>query len=519
MKMPQSSMQRTSSFPWFQGILLILSLGGMLRLILAWQNLLRVDSLFLVDDSYFSLGIARNIALGYGSTFDLVVPTNGYQPLFVWMMVPVYMLFQTDRVIPIHIALSLLVGCSMLTGWFIIRIAAHLTNPTYGLVAGALWMFDFNSVRHGLNGLETALAVCCMAATLDWYLRHIQAKQTVDLSKILILGALSGFSILARIDQGFILVAMLFDMLLRQRQWQTVLHVGSIGFVALLVNLPWMLFGISIGAGPFPSSGEAVRLLASIEGINTWKLSFTIFTLLISIIVSSQLSVFMFIVSGLVAFIVNRIRSKGNEWLMERWRQTAPLRFLLVGAGIFFLAYWLYIPSYWYFERYLHPLAVIGILFTVCLLPKPNSFVGLWRYFISAICITPILIGGFSSIRTLWIQPPDVGFIPIARWIDNNLPGETIGTFQSGTIGYWATSFRVVNLDGVVDHAALRTRQRGELPTYIRQRKITLIVDWVDPPGSSFDTGVADLLEPGKRIPALTTYGNTWYIFRVKRKS
>src|SRR5689334_20609399 len=47
-----------------------LLLGGLLRLALAWRDISVLDTLFFPDDTYLSLGIARNIALGLGSTFD-----------------------------------------------------------------------------------------------------------------------------------------------------------------------------------------------------------------------------------------------------------------------------------------------------------------------------------------------------------------------------------------------------------------------------------------------------------------
>src|SRR3712207_4041613 len=58
----------------------VLLLGALLRLMLAWRDLPAIDTLFFPDDAYISLGIARNIALGYGSTLGRQVLTNGYQP-------------------------------------------------------------------------------------------------------------------------------------------------------------------------------------------------------------------------------------------------------------------------------------------------------------------------------------------------------------------------------------------------------------------------------------------------------
>lgn len=41
---------------------------------------------FSLDDSYFYLKIAQNISSGFGSTFDGINPTNGYHPLWLWII-------------------------------------------------------------------------------------------------------------------------------------------------------------------------------------------------------------------------------------------------------------------------------------------------------------------------------------------------------------------------------------------------------------------------------------------------
>ena len=46
----------------------------------------------LYDDAYYYFGVARNLAGGHGSTFDGINPTNGYHPLWCWILVPVFAL-------------------------------------------------------------------------------------------------------------------------------------------------------------------------------------------------------------------------------------------------------------------------------------------------------------------------------------------------------------------------------------------------------------------------------------------
>lgn len=48
--------------------------------------------IYFLDDSYFYLKIAQNIALGFGSTFDRVNLTNGYHPLWLILLSGYYLL-------------------------------------------------------------------------------------------------------------------------------------------------------------------------------------------------------------------------------------------------------------------------------------------------------------------------------------------------------------------------------------------------------------------------------------------
>ncbi|NJO06902.1 MAG: glycosyltransferase family 39 protein [Chloroflexaceae bacterium] len=182
-------------------LLLVLGIGGLFRLLLAWRSLDVLDTLFFPDDTYLSLGIARNIALGYGSTFDRVVLTNGYQPLYVWLMVPVYWLLPNDLLLPIHIALTMLALVGIVTGWLVYLIARHLATPWHGVVAAAIWMLDPRVIGQNLNGLETGIAVLGMAATAYWYLSRIRDHTQIPLWRVAVLGVLAGLTILTRVDQ------------------------------------------------------------------------------------------------------------------------------------------------------------------------------------------------------------------------------------------------------------------------------------------------------------------------------
>jgi len=76
-----------------------MALGLVLRLALAWQPFqFQLERGALVDDAFYSLTVARHIAQGHGLSFDGLHPTNGFQPLYVFLTVPVFWLFPNDPI-------------------------------------------------------------------------------------------------------------------------------------------------------------------------------------------------------------------------------------------------------------------------------------------------------------------------------------------------------------------------------------------------------------------------------------
>lgn len=72
----------------------VIVLGAAIRLALGLRDLGVLDALFIPDDTYYTLAIARSLAAGIGPTADGIVLTNGFQPLLAFLLVPVFWLLQ-----------------------------------------------------------------------------------------------------------------------------------------------------------------------------------------------------------------------------------------------------------------------------------------------------------------------------------------------------------------------------------------------------------------------------------------
>src|SRR5580700_10206267 len=63
--------------------------------------LLRFPDRLFADDSYFYFQVAWNFARGAGSTFNNILPTNGYHPLWMLLCAAVFKIFPA-RTVAVH---------------------------------------------------------------------------------------------------------------------------------------------------------------------------------------------------------------------------------------------------------------------------------------------------------------------------------------------------------------------------------------------------------------------------------
>src|SRR5262245_17170669 len=145
---------------------------------------------FLYDDSFYAFQIARNIAHGEGATFDGIHATNGFQPLYVAVLVPLYWVAGDNASLPVHLALILSAFLTVATSLPCHRIAARRASELAALLVAAAWAFSPIVIRQAANGLETALALFLFALSVDYYLTRVRPVEAPTRRSFVVLGAL-----------------------------------------------------------------------------------------------------------------------------------------------------------------------------------------------------------------------------------------------------------------------------------------------------------------------------------------
>lgn len=476
--------------PFLRTLLAISAIGAALRLMIALRPLTILDRFFLPDDTYYTLEIARSLAAGVGPSASADVLTNGFQPLFAFLIVPAFAIFDVsaDGGVTWAIALGALFGA--LNVPLLGLLGRSAGGDVCGWVAAALWAVSPIAISGAFTGLETSLSLSlALAAVLLWE----SALRGGTYLSYALAGVCVGFALLSRVDLAFLIVLLGFISLTRRHWTQVTVAAGC----ALLVVAPWWLYSTMTFGSPVPESGAAVRALVvdhqSVHMTPQLQVSYAACKLAGSPIISSS-SLCGQLAGGplgwLLFGIIAAFLALGTLWA---WRAGAKAAAAFQVQGLILMGFYgFYIAAIWFYPRYFHSvsagLSLCFGLFCAWLLryleARSASLVGLKMGIGGAVAL-----GAFGTLPYLTVVPEGSidyglhgakGYREAAQQILSQLPETaTLGALQSGALNYYAPpGVRVVNLDGVVDGGAAAAIQNRTLTDYVYARGITHIADW-----------------------------------------
>lgn len=222
----------------------------------------RVVNLF-EDDAFYYFGIARNIAHGHGSTFNSLDPTNGYHPLWLLLLVPIFE-FADGRVALVEV--TILSGALFVLSGLLLKRLGDLLGSPHLVAASAAPLLLVGAVGPTVwfSGMETGLLLAGVLAVAVFFVRW-DGLAAPDLSSrnTYLLGVLITWVILARLDAVFpmTLLGLLAMWTWRARARTEIIRLG-LGMVGppvaalsvyLAVNV--LIFGTAL-----PVSGQAKAL-------------------------------------------------------------------------------------------------------------------------------------------------------------------------------------------------------------------------------------------------------------------
>ena len=243
------------------------------------------------DDAFYYLKIAEHILNDSTSTFDGFTLTNGYQPLWMLILLGVGVFLKVDT-IGYAILMLAIVILILLTGtYYFHRLRKELLGGDSNYTAAILYFFSTLFISR--NGMEVCLLFLLIPL---FFLQLYKLEKKTDNLSYFWLGLLISILILSRLDAVlFVFLTLVLFVLVKWRQHTRLPSLKNIGsiFIGLIPFIAYMIYNLVIFGNLIPISGRAKSLhidglMISQTGLNSlydslthepYLLLFSLFTL------------------------------------------------------------------------------------------------------------------------------------------------------------------------------------------------------------------------------------------------
>jgi hypothetical protein len=471
----------------------------------------------LTEDGYYSLSVARNLAVGHGLSIDGVNLTNGFQPLFTIIEAGAFAMAGGDEILAMRLVM-LFAWLFHAAGALTVALIARDAWPVrWGEAerAGRAWIAAFLylaaplMLNHAYNGLETGCVMFFYAACWRW----MQTGRDESLGGLAGFGVLIGLMVLARIDAAFMALALGLNEL--RRSWARgvgamILRGAVLGGMALLVSSPWWIYNTVYFGSPMPTSGTAQQAW----GLEWLRLEFAEWALrLVSFpwlfagahegavdlwmrwpfgparqIQVTAIGVARTLILAAIGVALWRWWRRGGPKAdlvladdVQRTRTARTLEFaacFVAAMGALIVYYALSFTAYWFFYRYFAPVALLAFVVAPILWARlaaaPSSRARGIENVLAAVLAAQMIALTVMAQTGRGLGGNTVYHDQVAL-VRAHVPAQDlVAAGQSGTLGFFRD--RVINTDGKVNRAALVHQDR--MWDYLRARGVKWFVDW-----------------------------------------
>jgi hypothetical protein len=447
-------------------LLLILGLGFLVRLSLAWVSTPTLIQKTIPDDAFYYFGIARHMAMDGTPSINGLNVTNGFHPLWLLLIGPFFYALPHHLDLPIHLTLVMGAALDTVSAFLAYKLVRLLTgNPSAALTSALVYAMNPRSIFYAVSGMETALNVCMFALfVFAWTAVRVKGP---TLRRYAFLGVIGGLLLLARTDNVF-----LFLVVHSLTAWAALRGPGTRGVIAshaltILLLAPWLLWSYGTFGTIMQSSGIALPFAlrgayALSPQASTMGMLLTPIHLYLgrdALLIDASWTGLPPLVGLPLWIAVTVAGAKIMTDVSKRHRSLGGLSIASAAALAFALLLVFHIVVRWYPRPwYFAPLSwvfatTVGMLIDASA-PRPSGL--LWRHRkLVGLVLSEIflMVGAFWWLRGLYPQ------------------------HNSGLHAYYSDRV-VVNLDGVVNGDALKAIQEKQLLDYMHSMGITYLADY-----------------------------------------
>jgi len=494
--MNDSSYTRVDKY--FQIAIVLLILIPHLFVIFGHQNI--VLTWFNTDDAFYYFKTAQNIVEGQGVTFDGIARTNGFHPLWMVLLLPVFTFARVDLILPLRLVIALQVALGLGSALILYRFCRSRCSHWIAFLVALLWAFTpvvYEVVFKG--GTEAGLNAFFLVL-LWWMFYQISEQITqgeIKYGRIIALGGIASLTLLSRLDNVFlvfILGGWLILRFWRPPKVKTItfssalkwwIKLGLAYFTPLVVTLgSYLIVNQIYFDSAMPVSGKVKRWWGTLKytvygnppkdlqdffdeffsatgSVGPWAIvmeplhRFSTWFGNLNLGLKLVFGFAMVALLGLLLLVIYRNRT---FFLQTIWRWN--LIPLLVGCLVqiaYYKAFGHIAQKGWYWvAEMLFVVLFLGVVLEVIAreilkMPSGNKLLPASALVLSSALIIPLV--QFPIRALTYSETSDEHFyLRRAHFLEENTePGALIGMTGSGSSGYFTQDRTVVNLDGLIN--------------------------------------------------------------------
>ncbi len=462
---------------------LVLVLSAAARLYVSFQDEKLLAEKIVQDDSFYYFAEARGLAQGNGITSNGYDPTNGFQPLWLFMITPPFFLQNSS---PINIVLLIATIVDLVSVALVYKIAKRFLPESLSVLAAALYGLNFFIIAQTVSGLDVVLSTALVLMIFN---------EMISKNRPLVLGLLSGLAILARLDVSFLAGIIFLQMILKK----DFLSAKKFFIVAAAIVLPWFIWSfVNFGTvqqstsiavflhkhGVFDGPYNFEKTLAILQ--DSFAKAFGALVHQLGFTNSTGIFAKVFVSLAVLAGILHSARNYRNFSAIN----------IFAAALIIFYAGWMWTVHI----RYLTPIIPFLIISFLLLLEK-NSTAKKYSFekLAPLALLAVIILNGIVQWQEGYFPWAKYAF-PSVEWAEQNTaPQDILGSFNSGILSYYSGR-HVINLDGLLNFEALEALKNKSVYAYMKSKNISY---WID--GSFVDKSIFEKHSSGEKIDLLET--------------
>lgn len=429
------------------------------------------------DDSFYYFQPASLMARGYVPSFDAVNPGNGFHPLWMWMLVPIFKLKTVNADLPVHLALLLGGLLYVATGFLIYRILkTAAVDGIYAALAGGTFPLWPSAITTAADGEVTPITVLVLAAGTYYYLRLI-SKPAATFRDGLTLALFAALVVLARADNIIAVALFAVHYLTLKRTENKIAGLALVAAVTAGTTAGWLGWLYAFSGELFPTSGTAVPLMTKAAVWRDWPSAAGGVISGIRLI-HGWLPSFLSYFPGKEVILVFYVIVIGVAlWRPGKFNTFARVLFLLI---IFVITIFIINAAVRRYFRHWH----LGAAFLVNQLAFWFGLYYLFRHFrwhrrvayvVAGVFAVLFVVDGFWTARHPY-YPWQKEMLAGGRWAAAQAP-TLVGAFNGGIIAYYAAD-NVVNLDGNMNVGSYRALRERRLYDYCKRAGVRYIADY-----------------------------------------